>query len=257
MLIAITRPVSPSLATCEITRIAREPIDVARAAEQHAAYEKVLGSLGATIIRAPAAPGHPDAVFIEDTAVVLDEVAVITRPGAPSRQGETEAVASLLAAYRSVLTMSPPATLDGGDVLRIGRTLYTGRSGRTNPEGVEQLQSLVGQFGYRVVPVEFTGCLHLKAAVTAVSDGLLLLNPAWVSPNAFSGCETLRVEPREAYGANALRLADSVVYPVQFPRTRDLLVERGLRVTSIDCSELAKAEGAVTCCSLVFDGQAR
>jgi len=257
MLIAVTRPVSPSLTDCELTHLAREPIDVARAVEQHAAYERLLASLGATIVRAPAAPEHPDSVFIEDTAVVLDEVAVITRPGAPSRQGETQAVAPLLAAYRSVVAMTAPAVLDGGDVLRIGRTLYVGRSGRTNQEGVEQLQSLVGRFGYRVVPVELAGCLHLKSAVTAVSDGLLLLNPKWVSPGAFSVCETLRVDPSEAYGANALRLADSVVYPLQFPRTRDLLAERGLRVASVDCSELAKAEGAVTCCSLVFDGQAR
>ena len=161
MLIAITRPVSPSLAKCELTHLAREPIDVARATSQHAAYEHLLGSLGATIVRAPAAPQFPDAVFIEDTAIVLDEVAVLTRPGAPSRQGESAAVAPVLAKYRSLLSMEPPATLDGGDVLRLGRTLYVGRSGRTNQEGIEELQRLVERFDYRVVPVEFTGCQAL------------------------------------------------------------------------------------------------
>jgi len=257
MLIAITRPVSPSLAKCELTHLARAPIDVARASEQHAAYERLLGSLGVTIVRAPAAPDFPDAVFIEDTAVVLDEVAVITRPGAPSRQGESAAVAPVLANYRPLLLMEPPATLDGGDVLRIGRTLYVGRSGRTNHQGIEQLRSLVARFDYRVLPVDFTGCLHLKSAVTDVADGLLLLNPAWISGAAFPGCDTLPIDESESYGANALRIAGAVVYPSQHPRTRDLLVQRGLRVASIDYSELAKAEGAVTCCSLVFDGQAQ
>ena len=242
---------------CELTHLARAPIDIALAVGQHAAYEKLLGSLGAAIVRAPAAPDFPDAVFIEDTAIVLDEVAIITRPGAPSRQGETAAVAPVLAAYRTVLSMKPPATLDGGDVLRLGRTLYVGRSGRTNQKGIEQFQSLVGRFDYRVVPIEFAGCLHLKSAVTPLADGLMLLNPAWVSGVVFPGCDALPIDAREPYGANALRIADSVVYPSQYPRTRDLLIARGLRVASIDCSELTKAEGAVTCCSLVFDGQAR
>ena len=253
MWIAVTRPVSPTLAHCELTHLAREPIDVGRATAQHAAYEQLLSSLGATIVRVPAAPQFPDAVFVEDTAVVLDEVAVLTRPGAPSRRGESAAVAPVLARYRPVVSMKPPATLDGGDVLRLGRSLWVGRSGRTNQQGIEELQSVVAGFGYRVFPVDFTGCLHLKSAVTAVADGLLLLNPDWVSAAAFPTCETLPIDHREPYGANALRVADAVIYPAQFPRTRDRLVRRGLRVASVDCSELAKAEGAVTCCSLVFD----
>lgn len=251
--IAVTRPVSPSLAECELTHLAREPINVARATTQHAAYEILLDSLGATVVRAPAAPEAPDAVFIEDTAIVLDEVAVITRPGAPSRRAEPAAVAALLAAYRPVRTMEAPATLDGGDVLRLGRTLYVGRSGRTNNQGIEQLRSIAAPFGYDVVPVEFAGCLHLKSAVTAVDDAVLLLNPAWVSPAAFPGLEAMPVDDREPYAANALRIAGTVIYPSEFPRTRDRLVARGLRVATTDCSELAKAEGAVTCCSLIFE----
>lgn len=254
MVIAVTRPVSPTLAHCELTHLAREPIDAARAAAQHATYERLLGALGATVVRVAPAPELPDAVFVEDTAVVLDEVAILTRPGAPTRQGELPGVAAVLARYRQVLSLSPPATLDGGDVLRLGRTLYVGRSRRTNQKGIEQLKSFMAPFDYDVVPVAFNGCLHLKSAVTAVGDGLLLLNPVWVSATAFSACDTLPIDAREPYAANALRVANSVVYPAQCPRTHELLVRRGLEVVPIDCSELAKAEGAVTCCSLIFEG---
>jgi dimethylargininase len=251
-LIAVTRPVSPTLARCELTHLTREPIDLARATSQHAAYEELLASLGAILVRVPPAPELPDAVFVEDTAIVLEEAAVITRPGAPTRQGEPPAVASVLARYRRLLTMTPPATLDGGDVLQIGRTLYTGRSGRTNREGIEQLQRLVAPFEYQVTPVEFTGCLHLKSAVTSVADGLLLLNPAWVTAESFPSFEVLAIDPREPLAANALRVADTLVYPASFSRTRERLLQRGLAVAPVDCSELTKAEGAVTCCSLVF-----
>ena len=253
MLIAVTRPVSPTLAQCELTHLAREPIDVARAADQHGAYERLLVSLGAACVSVPAAPELPDAVFIEDTAIVLDEIAVITRPGAPSRRGETAAVASVLAAYRPLCFMSTPATLDGGDAMLLERTLYVGRSGRTNAQGLGQLAAFVAPFGYRVVGVEFTSCLHLKSAVTALTDGVVLLNPVWVSPRAFPGFEAIAVDEREPHAANALRVGNSIVYPAQHPRTRERLVARGFRMEATDCSELAKAEGAVTCCSLVFE----
>ena len=254
--LAVTRPVSPSLAHCELTHLAREPIDVARATAQHAAYERLLGTLGLTVVRVPAAPDLPDAVFVEDTAIVLDEVAIVTRPGAPSRRDEIDAVASLLAAHRPVSALEAPATLDGGDVLSLGRTLYVGRSGRTNRQGIEQLHSLVAPFGCAVVPVEFTGCLHLKSAVTALADGLLLLNPAWVSASAFPLCDVVAVDEREPHAANALLVDGTIVYPTQHPRTLERLIGRGLRVTAIDTSELGKAEGGVTCCSLIFETRA-
>jgi dimethylargininase len=252
-MIAVTRPVSPTLADCELTHLARVPIDVERAAAQHDAYEALLHRLVASVVRAPAAPEHPDAVFIEDTAIVLDELAVITRPGAAARRGELEAVAEVLAKYRPLFAMDAPATLDGGDVMRVGGVLYVGRSGRTNSEGIAQLARLVAPFGYRVVPVEFTGCLHLKSAVTALADDTLLLNPAWVSASAFPGFDTLAIDASEPMAANALRVGENVVYSSQYPRTAALLQQRGVRLFTVDCSELAKAEGAVTCCSLVFD----
>jgi dimethylargininase len=252
-MIAVTRPVSPTLADCELTHLARVPINVERATVQHSAYEALLRSLGVSVVQAPAAPEQPDAVFIEDTAVVLDELAVITRPGAAARRGELDAVAEVLAKYRPLFAMEAPATLDGGDVMRVGGVLYVGRSGRTNSEGIAQLARLVEPFGYRVVAVEFTGCLHLKSAVTAVADNVLLLNPAWVSAALFPGCDVLPIDASEPMAANALRVGESVVYASQYPRTAALLEQRGMRLFAVDYSELAKAEGAVTCCSLVFD----
>ena len=250
--IALTRPVSPTLAECELTHLARVAIDVVRAAEQHAQYETLLRSLGATVVRVAAAPALPDAVFIEDTAVVLDEVAVITRPGAAARRGEVPAVADALARYRPTVRIETPGTLDGGDVIRAGRTLFVGRSSRSNDDGIMQLGRLISAYDYRVVPVEFAGCLHLKSAATLVAEGVVLLNPAWVSPVAFATCETIVVDPHEPSGANALPVDDTLVYGAQFPRTADLLIDNGLRVATVDLRELAKAEGAVTCCSLVL-----
>lgn len=252
MLIAMTRPVSGSLARCELTHLDREPIDVGRAREQHAAYEELLASLGATLEHVAEAPELPDAVFVEDTAVVVDEVAVVTRPGAASRRDEPAGVAAALAAHRPIRTMTPPATLDGGDVMRLERTLYVGRSSRTSQEGIDQLRSFLAPFGYEVVPVDFRGCLHLKSAVTAVGKGLLLLNPAWVSAAPFAHAEALHVDAREPYAANALRVADTVIHPSEFPRTRERLMERGLVVAPTPCGEISKAEGAVTCCSILI-----
>ena len=254
--LAVTRPVSSSLAQCELTHLARETIDVARATAQHAEYERLLGSLGLIVVRVLAAPDLPDAVFVEDTAIVLDEIAIVTRPGAPSRRGEIDAIASLLATHRPLRALEAPATLDGGDVLWLGRTLYVGRSGRTDQQGFEQLRSLVAPFGYEVVPVEFTGCLHLKSAVTALAEGLLLHNPAWVSAAAFRGCDAVAVDEREPHAANALLVDGTVVFPSQHPRTLERLIGHGLRVAAIDTRELGKAEGGVTCCSLIFEARA-
>ena len=259
MSLAVTRAVSPTIVQCELTHLAREPIDLALATAQHEAYEELLRSLGATVLRAPAAPTMPDAVFVEDASVVLDEVAFLTRPGAASRRGETEGVGAALAPYRPLRTISAPATLDGGDVLRIGRTLYVGRcagGGRTNQAGLEQLAGLVAPFGYRVVPVDFSGCLHLKSAVTALADDLVILNPDWVSAAAFVGCDAVLVDPSEPSAANTLRVGDTIVYPAHFPRTLERLGTRGLHIRTVANTELAKAEGGVTCCSLIFEGKA-
>ena len=223
-----------------------------RAELQHAGYERTLSRLGARVVRLPAAPELPDAVFVEDTALVLDELAVITRPGAASRRPETAAVAALLEQYRPLRFLTPPATLDGGDVLALGRTLYVGQSSRSSPAGIAELERCVAPHGYQVRAVAFRGCLHLKSAVTQVAERLLLANPSWVAAEAFPDREVVPVDPREPYAANALRVGATVILPAHFPHTRERLVARGLDVVAVECGELAKAEGGVTCCSLLF-----
>ncbi len=251
--VAVTRTVSSSFDRCELTHVDRTPIDVGRAREQHEAYEAALAACGCEIHRLPEAPELPDAVFVEDTAVVVDELAVLTRPGAVSRRGELPAVAEALSRWRALVRIEAPATLDGGDVLRVGRTLWVGRSSRTDEGGIGQLRAALEPHGYRVAGVDVGGCLHLKTAVTALSDDLLLVNPEWVDPAAFGGLEWIAVDEAEPFAANALRIGERVVYPAAFPRTARRIRERGIELVEVDVSELARAEGAVTCCSILLD----
>jgi dimethylargininase len=250
--IALTRGISPALQDCELTHLAREPIDLDRARSQHEAYEQALAELGCEVHRLPAGDEMPDSVFIEDTAVVLDEVAVITRPGAPSRRAETPAVADALAVYRRLARLEAPARLDGGDVMVVDRTLFVGRSERTNMTGIRQMRDAVRRYGYRVQDVPVTGCLHLKTAVTSLGDGRLLINRGWVPAAAFAGYELVDVDADEPFAANVLRIGGRILYPADFPRTRERLEALGMDIVTVPADELAKAEGAVTCCSLVF-----
>lgn len=253
MQVALTREISPTLGGCELSYLPRTDIDIALAQRQHAAYRQVLSDLGCRVLWLPALEDHPDAVFVEDVAVVFDEVAVMTRPGAASRRGESATVAEVLAGYRPLLRMSAPATLDGGDVLRIGRDVLVGSSGRTNAAGIGQLQALLREYGYKVRGVPVKGCLHLKSAVTQVGASTVLANPEWIDPDQLAGLRVIPVDPDEPHAANGLLIGSMLVYPACFPRTRARLAAAGIDVVSIDVSELQKAEGAVTCCSLVFD----
>ena len=255
-LVAVTRAVSPCIAECELSHIERTDVDAERASVQHLRYERTLARLGCRVVALPAEPAMPDAVFVEDVALVLDEVAVMTRPGAESRRGEVASVAAVLAGFRPLLALSEPATLDGGDVLRLGRTLHVGRSGRSNEAGVRQLGELLAPFGYEVRTHALRGCLHLKSAVTQVADDTLLVQPAWVRSGEFAGYRLIEVDPAEPHAANALRIGACVVYPACFPRTVQRLRDAGIAVTTVDVTELQKAEGAVTCCSLVFEHRA-
>jgi dimethylargininase len=253
---AITRELSPAIARCELTHLAREPIDYARALEQHAAYLQLLASLGVTLTRLPAEAELPDAVFVEDTAVVVDELAIITRPGAASRRPELAAVSGALQLWRPLARIVAPGTLDGGDVLQIGRVLYVGLSSRSNAAGAAQLRALLAPYGYTVETTPVHGCLHLKSAVTAVDDALLLLNPAWCDARAFGGIAHIETDPEEPLGANVLRLHDALIMATGFPRTLERLRAEHVVVHTVELSELAKAEGAVTCCSVVFADEA-
>jgi dimethylargininase len=190
-------------------------------------------------------------VFVEDPALVLDEIAIITRMGAQSRRGESESLAAALAGLRPVMRMREPATLEGGDVVQMGKMLYVGLSRRTNAEGARQLAELVEPHGYRVLPVQVTGCLHLKSACCAVSNDMVLANRTLFDSSAFK-CKMIDVPAEEPGAADVLRIGDTVLIPATFPRTARLLEESGFTVQPLDVSELQKAEAGVTCMSLVF-----
>ena len=250
--IAVTRKISSAMARCELTHLQRTVIDVALARQQHHAYEQALRNLGWRIESLPEEPQLPDSVFVEDTAIVLDEVAVITRPGAPSRQLETASIAAVLGKYRELAYIERPGTLDGGDVLRVARSLYVGTSSRTNTSGIEQLSALLRPFGYRVLAVAVRGCLHLKSAVTQVTAEDLLINSRYVERPQFPAMRFIEVDESEPLGANALMLDTDVIYPHSYPRTADILRQHGIRVHTLEMSETEKAEGGVTCCSLLL-----
>ncbi len=254
MLMALTREISAAFQACELTHLPRVPIDLDRARAQHAAYEWALVEAGCTVRRLDSGPDMPDAVFVEDIAVMLDEGAVICRPGAESRRAETPLVVEALARHgHSLQHIQAPGTLDGGDVLVIGRQVFVGSSTRTNRAGIDQLARILEPVGYTVRAVPVRGCLHLKSAVTAVAPDTVLMNREWVPADAFASLSLVDIDPQESYAANALALADVVLYPTSCPRTRERLERRGLRVQPIDVDELQKAEGAVTCCSLIFE----
>lgn len=251
-MIAITRDVSASLADCQLSFVDRDAIDIERAAAQHHAYRQALESLGCRVLSLPAQDAMPDAVFVEDVALVFDEIAIMTRPGAESRRAEGASVSEVLARYRSLRAIEASGTIDGGDVLRVGRTIHVGQSARSNADGIQQLRALVAEFGYTVQGVPTHECLHLKSAVTQVADDTLLIQPEWVDRDVFAGYRLIEIDPDEPHAANALRIGSGVVYPACFPRTRQRMADAGIDVTAVDLSELQKAEGATTCCSLVF-----
>ena len=252
MLLAITRDISPNFNQCELTHLARTPIDVALAQVQHRQYQAALRELGCEVITLPAEPDLPDSVFVEDVAIVFDEVAIITRPGADSRKPEAKLIAEALKPYRELRFIEAPGAVDGGDVLRVGRSLYVGISSRSNAAAIEQMQQHLLPPGYTVQGVEVTGCLHVKSAVTQVDVDTLLINPQWVDRAYFKAFRLIEVDPDEPGAANVLWLDRGVIYPSNFPKTQRRLIEHGIPLVVVDASEVQKAEGAVTCCSLIF-----
>ncbi len=252
--VAITRAVSPGLAACELTYQERVPIDVELARAQHLAYEQALSAAGYCVQQLASDAAMPDAVFVEDMAVVFDEIAILTNPGAESRRTRDAGDCRGARRVSPAAGDQPPATVDGGDVLVAGRHVFVGRSTRTNDAAALQMRRLLGPFGYRVVQTEVRGCLHLKSAVTALDEQRLLVNPSWVDAAAFEGFSLVEIAPDEPSAANVLRLADRIIVAAAFPRTAERIAALGLRVERVDASELAKAEGAVTCCSLIVPG---
>jgi dimethylargininase len=252
MLTAITRAVSPAIVRCELSFIGRQPIDLAVAQEQHRAYENLLRQLGASVISLPAEPDLPDSMFVEDPAIVLDELAVILPLGTETRRREAPSIAQALGKFRKLEYVSLPGSLEGGDVLRLDRKIFVGLSTRSNAEGIRQLAAILAPHEHEVIAVPVTGCLHLKSAVTALGRNTLLANRAWFDTAPFAGREWIDVDPAEPHAANALALAGTVICPESFPRTRDRIAARGFHVTPLDLSELQKAESGLTCSSLLF-----
>jgi dimethylargininase len=253
MLTAITRAVSPGIVDCELTFVARHPIELAKAEEQHRAYQQLLEKCGARVISLPPEQALPDSMFVEDPAIVLDELAIIFPLGTETRRPEAASISRTLAQFRKLACVDLPGQVEGGDVLRVGRRLFAGLSSRTNAEGIRQLASILAPYGYEVVSVAVTGCLHLKSAVTYIGRNTLLANRAWFDTKPFSAFEWIDVAPEEPHAANALAIGGTIIFPASFPRTRARLEERGFYVTPLDISELQKAESGLTCSSLLFD----
>jgi dimethylargininase len=237
---------------CEISHIPRQDIDIGLARKQHAQYERVLVDLGCKLKRLTEERLLPDSVFVEDTAIVLDEIAIIARPGAESRRSETGSVSEVLSEYRTISRIISPGTLDGGDVLQMGKTLYVGVTHRSNESGIMQLIDLVSPYEYEVIKVQVDGCLHLKSAATPVGEEILLINRSWVDVKPFEEKTLIDIDPGEPYAANALFINGEIVYPAAFPETRRCLEDTGFIIRVVDVSELQKAEGGVTCCSVIF-----
>ncbi len=251
-LVALTRPVSASIADCELTHLDRSPIDLDLACAQHTAYEALLAALGCEVRHLPAADDMPDAVFVEDIAVVTPELAVLTRPGAASRRPEIPSVRDALAPFRTLAALTAPAILDGGDVLQVGSRLFVGLSSRTNQAGIDALAALLGPQSITVTPVRTPRCLHLKSAVSQVSPDTLLINPDWVDPTPFADFNLIEIDPSEPCAANALLIGSSLIVDAAYPLTAARLESHGLDLQPISLSELAKAEGGLTCSSLIF-----
>lgn len=251
MLTAITRGVGPTFAECNLEFLSRQAIDVTRAVQQHRAYEVCLQELGLELVSLPASADFPDGLFVEDPAIVLDEVAIICRMGAEVRRKEAPSLADAIAPFRPLERLTAPGTLEGGDVVRIGKTLYVGVSPRSNREGSAQLADLLQRYGYRVVPIAVKGCMHLKSACCFIGEDTVLANREWMEPGAFNDFRIIDVP--EPWAADVLRIGDTVIVPASFPSTQEALEKSGFHTQALDVSELQKAEAGVTCMSLIFE----
>lgn len=250
--IALIRPVSRCIQDCELTHLNRADICLETAQRQHDAYAQALTDLGVQVVELPALHDHADAVFVEDTVVAVDEVAVLTRLGAESRRGESASMLGAIAPFRDVVQMHSPGTLEGGDVMQVGRTIYVGRSTRSNDAGIEQLRSHLSPHGYDIVQVDVPGALHLKTACTCIGRNTLLANTAWIDIDAFSALDVIEVHPDEPFAGNAVQIDDTLIFSSQYPETARRLRDNGFSLVLVDSTELAKAEGSLTCKSVLL-----
>lgn len=253
MLTAITHKPSPLLNKCELTFLPSQKIDLDKAKSQHENYCRILSESGVKVITLDGNVSLPDSAFVEDTAIVLNEIAIITPMGVSSRQEETELIEKELVKYRLVAKIKPPAKIEGGDVLQIGKNLYVGISSRTNVKGIEALNEIVKPFGYKVLVVKFRGSLHLKTACTALDDETVLINPEWIDSETFKQFKVVNVPKNEPFAANVLRIGDTICIHSEFTKTIESIEKVGFKTKQVDISEFLKAEAGLTCLSLIFN----
>lgn len=253
-MLALTHLPSPNMQACQRTFVPHASIDYERTLEQHTAYCEALRACRVKVVTLNVNAEHPDSTFLEDTAIVLDEVAVLTSMGSPARRKEPQGIEPILRQHREVVRIDPPAKIEGGDVLRVGRRLLVGSSTRTNLAGITLLAGQVEPFGYTVQAIPVQNCLHLKTGCTALPDGRLLVNPAWINPAALGDFEIVEIPSDEPWAANICPVNSSVLLVAQHVRTAELIDSLGFNVRPVELSEFAKAEGGVTCLSLLFNG---
>lgn len=249
---AITRGVSSKLSSCELTYRTREEIDPEKAASQLDRYCELLRGWDVDLLTIPGSDSYPDCCFVQDTAIVLDEVGIIASMGASARRGEVSEVERVVSQFRKVRHIFLPATLDGGDVVQIGKRLYVGLSSRTNGRGIEALSRIVDPLGYIVVPVSVSGSLHLTTGCGVVDDETVLLNPRWLDASAFRGLRQLHVPEEEPWAANTIRVDSAVCLEEKAPRTIELVQPYAGIIETLDISEFRKAEGSLSCLSIIF-----
>lgn len=253
MIRAIVRQPSPLMAeSCELTHVERSPIDMAEALIQHGAYAAALEACGASVTVLPPLDQQADCAFVEDPMLILPELVILTRPGAVSRQLEGESLLAHVPGDRPLARIEAPATLEGGDVLRVGKTLYVGLSSRTNEAGIASLRRLAAPHGYTIQAVPVPGALHLKTAVTALAPDLFVANPAWVDTSALGNVHIIAADAAEPFAGNILPVGDSFITAAAHPRTTAAIIAAGFAVSTVDISEFAKAEAGLTCMSLLW-----
>lgn len=248
---AIVRGVPDSYSRCERPPSLCDPIDVHLARKQHRAYCEALARLGLEVIDIPPDETFPDCCFVEDAAVIAGPTAIITRMGAASRRGEEVRVREVLETRMTVREVRPPATVDGGDVLVIGRNIYVGVGGRTNEAAVQEVAALVDP-GYRVLAMPFEGVLHLKSACTYVGGGYMLIRPGHFDPGVLGEYGFIEVTEEEAYAANCLSVNGSVLISSGYPQVKRAIQAKGFETLELEMSEFRKGQGSLTCLSKVF-----
>jgi dimethylargininase len=250
---AIVRAISASFREAIVQHAAAADIDVALARVQHARYVEALRAAGLAVVELPALDAHPDACFVEDCALVAGGMALVTRSGAPSRVGEADSIAEALSRTHAVARTEAPATIDGGDCLRVGRTWFVGRSARTNAEGARRVREVFGALGFEVVEVPVRGFLHLKCVASRIDDGAVLVAEGAVDSAVFRGLEVVTIPRAEAYAANTVVVNGTALVAAGHPHTRAALERRRLRIVELGLSEIAKADGSLTCMSILLD----